>query len=78
MVGTRPAPVRHPLWLTSPPQAASPACTELETVMLDWLGKMLRLPDAFLAGNAGMGGGVIQVRTARTTGLGTIWGAVTC
>lgn len=44
------------------PQAASPACTELETVMLDWLGKMLQLPDAFLAEKAGAGGGVIQVR----------------
>ncbi|KFO33027.1 Aromatic-L-amino-acid decarboxylase [Fukomys damarensis] len=42
--------------------AASPACTELETVMMDWLGKMLQLPDAFLAGNAGEGGGVIQLQ----------------
>lgn len=42
-------------------QAASPACTELETVMLDWLGKMLNLPDCFLAGTSGHGGGVIQV-----------------
>ncbi|XP_015422358.1 PREDICTED: aromatic-L-amino-acid decarboxylase [Myotis davidii] len=41
--------------------AASPACTELETVMLDWLGKMLRLPEAFLAEKGGAGGGVIQV-----------------
>lgn len=45
-----------------PPQAASPACTELETVMMDWLGKMLQLPAVFLAGEAGEGGGVIQVR----------------
>ncbi|KAF3840040.1 hypothetical protein F7725_018757 [Dissostichus mawsoni] len=30
--------------------AASPACTELETVMLDWLGKMLNLPEDFIAG----------------------------
>lgn len=43
-------------------QAASPACTELETVMLDWLGKMLQLPECFLAGTHGHGGGVIQVR----------------
>lgn len=42
-------------------QAASPACTELETVMLDWLGKMLKLPDCFIAGTSGHGGGVIQV-----------------
>ncbi|XP_010006651.1 PREDICTED: aromatic-L-amino-acid decarboxylase isoform X5 [Chaetura pelagica] len=40
--------------------AASPACTELETVMLDWLGKMINLPEEFLAGNSGQGGGVIQ------------------
>lgn len=42
-------------------QAASPACTELETVMLDWLGKMLQLPECFIAGTHGRGGGVIQV-----------------
>lgn len=30
--------------------------------MMDWLGKMLELPEAFLAGRAGEGGGVIQVR----------------
>ncbi|XP_010158474.1 PREDICTED: aromatic-L-amino-acid decarboxylase isoform X5 [Eurypyga helias] len=40
--------------------AASPACTELETVMLDWLGKMINLPEEFLAGKDGQGGGVIQ------------------
>ncbi|MED6250157.1 hypothetical protein ATANTOWER_025615 [Ataeniobius toweri] len=40
--------------------AASPACTELETVMLDWLGKMLHLPESFIAGTHGHGGGVIQ------------------
>ena len=28
--------------------AASPSCTELETVVLDWLGKMLDLPPNFL------------------------------
>lgn len=43
-------------------QASSPACTELETVMLDWLGKMISLPEEFLAGKDGQGGGVIQVR----------------
>ncbi|XP_059328219.1 aromatic-L-amino-acid decarboxylase isoform X5 [Ammospiza nelsoni] len=40
--------------------AASPACTELETVMLDWLGKMVNLPKEFLAEKDGQGGGVIQ------------------
>ncbi|KAM6157159.1 aromatic-L-amino-acid decarboxylase [Erethizon dorsatum] len=47
--------------------AASPACTELETVMLDWLGKMLRLPDTFLAGDVGVGGGVIQGSASEAT-----------
>ncbi|KAG8240020.1 hypothetical protein J437_LFUL017755 [Ladona fulva] len=40
---------------------SSPACTELEVVMLDWLGKMLQLPPSFLACSGGKGGGVIQV-----------------
>jgi aromatic-L-amino-acid/L-tryptophan decarboxylase len=38
--------------------ATSPACTELETHMLDWLVHMLGLPDKFLSTSAG--GGVIQ------------------
>uniref|UniRef100_A0A8D2D9R1 Aromatic-L-amino-acid decarboxylase n=1 Tax=Sciurus vulgaris TaxID=55149 RepID=A0A8D2D9R1_SCIVU len=49
------------------PGAASPACTELETVMMDWLGKMLQLPEAFLAGKAGEGGGVIQGSASEAT-----------
>lgn len=41
--------------------AASPACTELETIVLDWLGKAIGLPDEFLALKKGSkGGGVIQ------------------
>ncbi|MGH0142321.1 UNVERIFIED_CONTAM: hypothetical protein FKN15_076131 [Acipenser sinensis] len=47
--------------------AASPACTELETVMLDWLGKMLNLPEEFLAGTEGQGGGVIQSTASEAT-----------
>ncbi|XP_072910441.1 aromatic-L-amino-acid decarboxylase isoform X2 [Hemitrygon akajei] len=47
--------------------AASPACTELETVMLDWLGKMLNLPDEFLAGTGSEGGGVIQSTASEST-----------
>ena len=38
--------------------ATSPACTELETHVLDWLVEMLGLPEKFLS--AGSGGGVIQ------------------
>lgn len=36
----------------------SPAITELETIVLDWLARMLHLPDCFLS--EGEGGGVIQ------------------
>ncbi|KAG0553831.1 hypothetical protein M758_12G044200 [Ceratodon purpureus] len=37
---------------------ASPAATELEMIVLDWLGKLLQLPNEFLS--SGKGGGVIQ------------------
>ncbi|XP_044309337.1 aromatic-L-amino-acid decarboxylase isoform X4 [Varanus komodoensis] len=47
--------------------AASPACTELETVMMDWLGKMINLPPQFLVGNGGAGGGVIQGTASEST-----------
>ncbi|OMO92348.1 Pyridoxal phosphate-dependent decarboxylase [Corchorus olitorius] len=45
---------------------SSPAATELESIVMDWLGKLLDLPQAFLfAGNCGGGGGggVIQGTT---------------
>jgi len=48
-------------------QIASPACTELEVVMLDWLGKMLDLPADFLACSGGKGGGVIQGTASEAT-----------
>ena len=38
--------------------ATSPACTELETHVLDWVAQMLALPKAFLSSSTG--GGVIQ------------------
>src|SRR5204863_2675426 len=38
--------------------ATSPACTELETLVLDWLVEMLELPKTFVS--TGKGGGVIQ------------------
>ena len=44
--------VQGMLWLTSP------ACTELETRVLDWTAKLLDLPDKFLSTTGG--GGVIQ------------------
>ncbi|XP_026461475.1 tyrosine decarboxylase-like isoform X1 [Ctenocephalides felis] len=38
---------------------ASPACTELETIVLDWLAKATGLPESFLSSSPA-GGGVIQ------------------
>jgi len=50
-------------------QASSPACTELEILVMNWLGKMIGLPEAFLhTHNESKGGGVIQVST-----FDTIW-----
>ncbi|XP_063974261.1 aromatic-L-amino-acid decarboxylase-like isoform X1 [Diachasmimorpha longicaudata] len=41
--------------------AASPACTELETIVCDWFGKAMGLPNDFLYfSNGSRGGGVIQ------------------
>ena len=40
--------------------ATSPACTELESHVLDWLVAMLGLPQKFLSSSSGSGGGVIQ------------------
>lgn len=39
---------------------ASPACTELEAVMMDWSAKLLGLSPAFLNESA-VGGGVMMV-----------------
>lgn len=38
----------------------SPACTELETVVMDWLAQALDLPKEFLSSSATGGGGTIQ------------------
>ncbi len=45
--------------------ATGPACTELETHVLDWLVEMLALPPAFLS--TGTGGGVIQDTASSAT-----------
>ena len=45
--------------------ATSPACTELETHVLDWLVEMLGLPPAFAS--SGAGGGVIQDTASSST-----------
>ncbi|KAI0214767.1 Histidine decarboxylase, partial [Lamellibrachia satsuma] len=48
--------------------ASSPACTELETIVMDWLGKMIGLPPVFLHSNEQtMGGGVIQTTASEAT-----------
>jgi aromatic-L-amino-acid decarboxylase len=51
---------------------ASPACTELEVVMMDWLGKMIGLPQEFLACSGGKGGGVIQGTASEATLVGLL------
>jgi aromatic-L-amino-acid/L-tryptophan decarboxylase len=51
--------VQGMLWSTSP------ACTELETHVLDWLVPMLGLPEKFLS--TGTGGGVIQDTASSAT-----------
>ncbi|KAL3754563.1 hypothetical protein ACJRO7_001758 [Eucalyptus globulus] len=43
---------------------ASPAATELEMVVMDWLARMLKLPKSFMF--AGTGGGVIQNTTSES------------
>ena len=43
----------------------SPAVTELETIVLDWLARALHLPDCFLS--EGRGGGVIQGSASEAT-----------
>ncbi|RZF45602.1 hypothetical protein LSTR_LSTR016354, partial [Laodelphax striatellus] len=48
--------------------ASSPACTELETVVMNWLGKMIGLPDEFLHTRSDSpGGGVIQTTSSEAT-----------
>ena len=51
--------VQGMLWVTSP------ACTELETHVLDWLADALSLPEAFTS--RGAGGGVIQDTASSAT-----------
>src|SRR5207247_4848850 len=50
--------------------ASGPACTELETHMMDWLVDLLGLPERFLS--TGSGGGVIQDSASTATLTATI------
>ncbi|KAI1235140.1 hypothetical protein IHE44_0002773 [Lamprotornis superbus] len=57
-------------WLDkgSVPRASSPACTELEMNVMDWLAKMLGLPDKFLHHHPdSVGGGVLQSTVSEST-----------
>ncbi|KAH0813648.1 hypothetical protein GEV33_009144 [Tenebrio molitor] len=47
--------------------ASSPACTELEMIVMNWLGKMVGLPEEFLHRKGGSGGGVIQTTASEST-----------
>ncbi|NXA47298.1 DCHS decarboxylase, partial [Nothocercus julius] len=48
--------------------ASSPACTELEMNVMDWLAKMLGLPDKFLHHHPNsVGGGVLQSTVSEST-----------
>ncbi|KAG8194083.1 hypothetical protein JTE90_003028 [Oedothorax gibbosus] len=53
--------------------ASSPACTELEMVVMDWLAKMIGLPELFLhSASRGKGGGVIQTTASESTLIGLL------
>jgi glutamate/tyrosine decarboxylase-like PLP-dependent enzyme len=55
------------LFLHFSKKASSPAVTELEIITMNWLGKMIGLPDAFLHAKNGRGGGVIQTTASEAT-----------
>ena len=46
---------------------ASPAMTELEMIMMDWLAKLIDLPEYFLFSSKGKGGGVIHGTSSEAT-----------
>ncbi|KAK4337202.1 hypothetical protein RND71_043301 [Anisodus tanguticus] len=48
--------------------ASSPACTELEVIVMDWLAKAINLPACFMnKQSCGKGGGVIQTTSSEAT-----------
>ncbi|KAG5880432.1 hypothetical protein JTB14_019942 [Gonioctena quinquepunctata] len=53
---------------------SNPACVELEVRMMDWLAKMLGLPEHFLNESEGPGGGVIQNAASESTLVGLLSG----
>ncbi|RKR87105.1 aromatic-L-amino-acid decarboxylase [Micromonospora pisi] len=50
--------------------ASAPACTEVETVMMDWLAELIDLPQRFRS--SGPGGGVIQDSASSATLVATL------
>lgn len=48
-------------------QLPNPACVELERKMLDWLAKIIGLPEEFLNSSKGPGGGLIQNAASEST-----------
>ncbi|KAJ3219165.1 hypothetical protein HDU67_002498 [Dinochytrium kinnereticum] len=48
----------------------SPSCTELETIVMDWMGKAVGLDDSFLS--SGDGGGVIQGTASEAVAVAVI------
>ncbi|KAE8151419.1 pyridoxal phosphate-dependent transferase [Aspergillus avenaceus] len=44
----------------------SPACTELETIVMDWVAQALGLPECFMSHSENRGGGVLQVSASDT------------
>lgn len=48
---------------------SSPVSTELEVIVMNWLGKSLALPDEFLNCNGSRGGGVIEVNIIITNAI---------
>lgn len=48
---------------------ASPAATELESIVMDWLGKMINLPKTYFFSGGHGGGGVIQGTYSSIVGI---------
>ncbi|KAJ8726397.1 hypothetical protein PYW07_001095 [Mythimna separata] len=51
---------------------SSPACTELEVLTMNWLGKLLGIPEDFLHCSSGPGGGIIQGSASEATLVGLL------
>ncbi|KOB58186.1 Dopa decarboxylase 2 [Operophtera brumata] len=54
------------------PGMSSPVCTELEVLTMNWLGKLIGLPEEFLNCSSGPGGGVIQGSASEATLVGLL------